>query len=309
MITRLVSSKEIVAKAIADYNLQEDEIKITDIKSWLAEGMELIGSVNQMDHKVAILHIHDYQCKLPCDLQRLNSVAFSFCENGGWFPAKRTTGTFSVFDKKCNGGCCEMLLQDNALFPLVKNMFNLTNDKQALDKLNKDDNLRKTLSCLINKYTVCSVNGKFNLMTGTNFSNTVQYDLKPGYLISNVPEGYVKISYHAIFTDDEGMPMIPDIQSYFEAIYWYVAMKLCYPKYLAGDMPQHVYYDMKRSYNFYRKQAYAESLMPNQDELTNIKNTWTTLVPEIDEENTFFSTTGDRQEIYNQNYGGWNIWN
>jgi hypothetical protein len=30
-------------------------------------------------------------------------------------------------------------------------------------------------------------------------------------LISNVPEGYVKISYHAVFTDDEGMPMIPDI--------------------------------------------------------------------------------------------------
>jgi hypothetical protein len=146
-------------------------------------------------------------------------------------------------------------------------------------------------------------------MTGTNFSNTVQYDLKPGYLISNVPEGYVKISYHAVFTDDEGMPMIPDIQSYFEAIYWYVAMKLYYPKYLSGDVPQHVYYDMKRSYNFYRKQAYAESLMPNQDELTNIKHTWHTLIPEVDEERTFFSTTGDRQEIYNHNYGGWSVWN
>jgi hypothetical protein len=35
--------------------------------------------------------------------------------------------------------------------------------------------------------------------------------------------------------------------------------------------------------------------MPNQDELTNIKYTWNTLVPEIDEERTFFSTTGDRQ--------------
>ena len=42
--------------------------------------------------------------------------------------------------------------------------------------------------------------------------------------------------------------------------------------------------------------------MPNQDELTNIKYTWNTLVPEMDEEHTFFSTTGDRQEIYNQNY-------
>lgn len=46
--------------------------------------------------------------------------------------------------------------------------------------------------------------------------------------------------------------------------------------------------------------------MPNQDELTNIKYTWNTLVPEIDEERTFFSTTGDRQEIYNQNYS--RIW-
>lgn len=43
--------------------------------------------------------------------------------------------------------------------------------------------------------------------------------------------------------------------------------------------------------------------------VTNIKNTWHTLVPEIDEENTFFSVTGDKQEIYNQNYGGWSIWN
>jgi hypothetical protein len=169
---------------------------------------------------------------------------------------KKTTGTFSVYDKTCKCCDCEMLIKDETLYPLVKNMFNLTNDRQALDKLNEDDNLRKTLSALINNYTVCSKNGKIeNLITGTNFSNTVQYDIKPGntYLISNVPEGFVKLSYHAILTDDEGMPMIPDMTSYFEAIYWYVAMKLYYPKYLAGSVPQHVYYDMKRSYNFYRK--------------------------------------------------------
>nr|DAR21094.1 MAG TPA: hypothetical protein [Caudoviricetes sp.] len=36
------------------------------------------------------------------------------------------------------------------MFPLVKNMFNLTNDREALDKLNEDNNLRETLSVLIN---------------------------------------------------------------------------------------------------------------------------------------------------------------
>ena len=304
MITRLVSSKEIVAKAIADYNLQEDEIKITDIKSWLAEGMELIGSVNQMNHKVAVLHIHDYQCKLPCDLQRLNSVAFSFCENGGWFPTKRTTGTFSVFDKKCNEGCCEMLLQDNVLFPLVKNIFNLTNDKQALDKLNSDDNLRKTLSTLINQYTICSTNGKaHNLIGGTNFSNTVHYDVKPSYLVFNIRDGYCKISYHAIHTDEEGMPLIPDIQSYREALIYWLGTKMLYAKWIKGEIPSNIYNQIKSSWNFYRKQAYAESLLPNQDELNGLVHGWNKLIPELDSDRTFLSTIQDNEHIYNQNYG------
>lgn len=301
----MVSSKAVVAKIISDLQLNEEDIRITDIKQFIGDACMNIGSVNQLEHKVVVLPLNSYQCKLPCDLERLNSVAYSTSCCSGWIPMKKTTGTFSVYDKTCGNCNCEMLIKDEVMFPLVKNMFNLTNDQQALEKLNEDDNLRKTLSSLINDYTVCSKNGKADLMTGTNFSNTVQYDTKPNYLISNVPEGYVKLSYHAIYTDDEGMPMIPDMPSYFEAIYWYVAMKLYYPKYLAGDIPQHVYYDMKRSYNFYRKQAYAESLLPNQDELTNIKHTWHTLVPDVDEDQTFFSTTGDRQLIYNQNVGGW----
>lgn len=304
MIYKMVSSKAVIAKVLADLALDEEkDIKITDIKSWIGECCMNIGSVNQLEHKVVVLPLKSYQCKLPCDLERLNSVAYSTSCNSGWIPMKKTTGTFSVYDKNCKCSDCEMLIQDQTLFPLVKNMFGLNNDREALDKLNADSNLRKTLSALLNNYTVCSTNGKLNsLVNGTNFSNTVQYDIKPGYLVSNVPEGFVKLSYHAIYTDDEGMPMIPDLNSYFEAIYWYVAMKLYYPKYLSGDIPQHVYYDMKRSYNFYRKQAYAESLLPNQDELTDIKHTWNTLVPEVDEDLTFFSTTGDRQLMYNQNY-------
>lgn len=308
----MVSSKAVIAKVIADLDLKEEDIKITDIKQWIGDACMNIGSVNQLEHKVVVLPLDQYQCKLPCDLERLNSVAYSTSCCGGWIPMKKTTGTFSVYDKTCDSYNCEMIIKDDALYPLVKNMFNLVDDRQALNKLNEDDNLRKTLSALINNYTVCSRNGKLeNLINGTNFSNTVQYDIKPGntYLISNVPEGFIKLSYHAMLTDDESMPLIPDMPSYFEAIYWYVAMKLYYPKYLSGTIPQHVYHDMKRSYNFYRKQAYAESLMPNQDEMTNIKNTWHTLVPEIDEEDTFFSTTGDKQHVHNQNYGGWSIWN
>nr|DAL58522.1 MAG TPA_asm: hypothetical protein [Bacteriophage sp.] len=33
------------------------------------------------------------------------------------------------------------------------------------------------------------------------------------------------------------MPMIPDNPSYFEAIYWYIAMKLLYIEYFKGNKP------------------------------------------------------------------------
>ena len=68
--------------------------------------------------------------------------------------------------------------------------------------------------------------------------------------------------------------MIPDIPSYFEAIFWYVAMKMSYPKYLKGQLNQNIYYDMRNSWNFYRRQAYAEAMMPTVDELETIKNVW-----------------------------------
>lgn len=308
MIYKMTSSKAVVAKVIADLGLTESEILITDIKQWIGESLMNIGSVNQLDHKVEVLPLKHYQAKLPCDLERLNSVAYSVCDCGGWIPMKKTTGTFSVYDRKQHCGHCDMIVHDDVLIPIIKNMNNLIDDKKALEILNKDTNTRQTLSCLINNFTVCSKNGKHGHHCGTNFSYRPQYDVKPGYLIANVPDGYVKISYHAIYTDDDGMPMIPDVQSYFEACFWYCAQKILYIKYVKGEVNRQLWVDAKMSYNFYRRQAYAESLMPNIDELTDIKNTWNTLVPEIDEDRTFFSTTGDRQEIYNQNWGG-ELWN
>ena len=303
----MVSSKAVISKIISDLDLNEQDIKITDIKQWIGDACMNIGSVNQLEHKVAVLPLNQYQCKLPCDLERLNNVAYSTNSCDGWVPMKKAVGQFSVYDSNAQTCDCDMLLQDTVLFPLVKNMFNLITDQQALDKLNEDNNLRKTLSTLINKYTMHNTNG--TIAVGTNFSNTIQYDVKPGYIFSNVPDGYIKISYHAIYTDDEGMPMIPDLTSYFEAIYWYVAMKLYYPKYLNGTVPQHVYHDMKRSWNFYRKQAYAESLLPNQDELNGLIKGWHKMIPELDNDETFLSTINDSEHRYNQNHGGRFIWN
>lgn len=304
---RLISSKTVIAKVIADLDLNERDIKISDFREWVMEAMLKIGAIQQYDHKVAILPVECHQVKLPCDLYKLGQVAFSFNNGGGWLPMRKTTSSFGVFHDKCIDKPC-MLIQDSTLLPLVKNMFNLVKDEDALAKLNEDTQLRKTLSILLNQWTVGTVNGKvvpgtFKHRDATMFSNELQYMTKPGYIMTNIPTGFVKIAYYAIYCDEEGMPMIPDLESYKEAITWYITMKYYYPKYLKGQINQSQYYDMKRSWNYYRKQAYGEAMMPsNVDDLESIKNIWHKLYPEMDDHSLFFSTTGDEQRIYNQNW-------
>ena len=302
---RMISSASVVAKVIADLDLKEDQIRITDIREWIMEGILKIGAVQQYEHKVAILPIECHQVALPCDLYKLGQVAFSFCNGGGWLPMRKATSSFGVFhDRECSNEPC-MLIPDTAMFPLVKNMFNLNTDREALDKLNEDTNLRQTLSILLNQWTVGTVNGKFvpgvvDHRDGTMFSNELQYTTKPGYINTCMPRGFVKISYYAIYTDEDSMPMIPDLESYKECLYWYITMKLMYPKKLKGQISQGDYYDIRNSYNFYRKQAYAEAMMPTVDDLTTISNIYNKLYPEINDQDTFFSTSGDEQNIYNQ---------
>lgn len=303
---RMISSASVVAKVIADLDLKEDQIRITDIREWIMEGILKIGAIQQYEHKVAILPIECHQVALPCDLYKLGQVAFSFCNGGGWLPMRKATSSFGVFhDRECSNEPC-MLIPDTTMFPLVKNMFNLNTDREALDKLNEDTNLRQTLSILLNQWTVGTVNGKFvpgviDHRDSTMFSNELQYTTKPGYINTCIPRGFVKISYYAIYTDEDSMPMIPDLESYKEAIYWYVTMKLMYPKKLKGQISQGDYYDIRNSYNFYRKQAYAEAMMPTVDDLETISNIYTKLYPEINDHSMFFSTSGDEQNIYNQN--------
>lgn len=302
---RMISSASVVAKVIADLDLREDEIRITDIREWIMESILKIGAIQQFEHKVEILPIECHQVSLPCDLYKLDQVAYSYCCNSGWLPMRKSTSSFGVsHDNQCCSKAC-MLVQDAAMFPLVKNMFNLTNDREALDKLNEDNNLRETLSVLINQNTVPTANGRYlgnriGHKDGTMYSYDLQYMTKPGYVMTNVPRGYIKISYYAIYTDEDSMPMIPNLESYKEAIYWYVTMKLMYPKKLKGQISQGDYYDIRNSYNFYRKQAYAEAMMPGPDEIESIKNTYHKLYPEMNDHDTFFSTSGEEQILYNQ---------
>jgi len=63
-----------------------------------------------------------------------------------------------------------------------------------------------------------------------------EYFIKPGWIVTNKRKGFIKLAYKAIATDERGYPLIPDLTSYQEAIYWYVVMKLSFSKWYKGKL-------------------------------------------------------------------------
>jgi hypothetical protein len=182
------------------------------------------------------------------------------------------------------------------LVTLAMNLYDLTY-AAALTKLNNEPAIRSQLSALLNVSTPTLINGESPMATTTDFT----YVITPGYIKTNVEGGYIMMAYQAIPTDSNNYPMIPDEASFIEAIYWYITMKIYYPQWVAGQIRDAVYYDARRSWNYYCKQAYADALMPNTDSLESIKNSWLRLVPEINEHASGFSTLGQTQMIYRHN--------
>ena len=317
MITKYISSKTVIAKVYADLNLKEDGNRVTDIQEWIGEAIEHIGSVKQLRNKVSgvdgepILKINNHLATMPCDLHRLNQVAFSISEDGPWYPMRLATGSFDIWSDDDNDlGCdnevdllsvpdklmVEVMMQlylEQPEHPIYGNLYKQPY-KRALEIINSDLRTRSLVTQMLTKHGYIT---NFKVRQ-TNYSRDLQYIIKPGFINTITKNGYLKLSYSAVAVDEEGYPMIPDLVSYTEAIYWYITMKLKYPEYLNGKMNREIYYDIKRSWNFYSKQAYAESLLPNNDEMESFKNNWLKIVPEITEHDNFYSTAGERQYIY-----------
>ncbi len=251
-MTKLVSSKTVIAKLLADLDLQEHELRISDVRNWIGEAVEKIGAVTKFNHIVTgvegepNLKIEGFQAALPCNLHTLQQVAYSQNCNGPWYPMRKATGSFSKWG--------------------------------------------------------CGSKNRGNCRDNVNPSWDLQYSIKPGFIMCNVKDGYLKLSYTAIPVDEEYYPMVPDLASYQEALYWYISMKLLYPKYMRRELDETRYGSVQNSWIYHSKQAYGDLMMPNHDELESIANAWNKLYPEIHDHDTFYSFVGEQQHIRNQQY-------
>lgn len=287
MIYNYTRCESVIAKIMADLDSTEVRQRTSDIKEWIFEAVDKIGAPMQYIRKEGgtkefpLLKIQDNQVPLPDDLVVLDGVAFSETGKGPWQPMVVTTSIFREPNKKHHK-------PEEPHQPMRYKA--ITSQSQFYT----ENNMRFFEKAVINN------------------QNRPEYFIKPGWLVTNKNKGFIKLAYKAIAVDERGYPLIPDLTSYQEAIYWYVVMKLSFSKWMKGTLGgkgvnagQNMYTYIQQQWNFYRNQAYAEAMMPTADDMRGIQNEWNRLVPEFESGDTFFKDINKRELIYDDYYNGY----
>lgn len=287
MIYNYTRCESVIAKIMADLDSTEVRNRTTDIKEWIFEAVDKIGAPMQYIRREGgtkdfpLLKIQDNQVPLPNDLVVLDGVAFSESKNGPWRPMVIATSVFKE--------------------PVPA---------KTTDDSNHEPMQYKPIQSISQLYTYNNMR-LFEKAVGNNVDKA-QYFIKPGWLVTNKNKGFIKLAYKAIAVDERGYPLIPDLTSYQEAIYWYVVMKLSFSKWMKGTLGgkgvnagQNMYTYIQQQWNFYRNQAYAEAMMPTADEMKSIKNSWHQLIPDINADDTFFEHQNEQEMNYNDYYYGY----
>ena len=303
MIYNFTKCESVIAKIMADLDSSESRQRTNDIREWIFEAIEKIGAPMQYIRResgndgVPIFKIVDYQIPLPSDLVHLDGVAYSNSEHGPWVPMSTRTGIF----REPKYGRDKLRVID----------FTNKNEAQESVDIDKHQPMQYKFPTTQSQFVTVNNMKHFNKFIH-NYVSKPEYFIKPGWIVTNKKEGYIRLSYKAIATDERGYPLIPDLPSYQEAIYWYVTMKLSFPKYLKGKLGgklksanQNIYFYIQQQWNFFRNQAYAEAMMPTADDMQNIKNDWNKLIPDWDGDDTFFSNIGKEQITFNDYYYGY----
>lgn len=292
MIYKYTKCESVIAKIMSDANMSEKDMRVTDIREWIFEAVAKIGAPVQYIQKESgvdgnpILKIYEYQVPIPCDLEMLSTVAWSNSEKGPWFPARSNESAFK-------------------------------------DPRHWDVRESSKYHHIPEQMRAERIPTHRSVLLGINHSSAVEqaieqhrqpeptYFIKPGWIVLNKNKGFVKISYKAIATDERGYPLIPDTPSYQEAVYWYVMMKLNFPKFLNGSLGGRSKYNfqtyqyIQQQWHHYRMLAYGEVMMPNEGEMMSIKNEWTKLIPDWESDSTLFISNGEKQLNYNDYYYGY----
>lgn len=241
LITNYTSIKEIVLNYYRNTGSDRD-VNLDDIAYWTYEVFEKIGYPMTYIPKVyghkenPDWDFDEYKVKLPDDFHTLRALSVD---------GKVAIPTSNSFHDLLDGACCGW---DNLTLP------------QSIETYY--DNFGNTFSPSSPPLTKPSKMGL----------EPVTFSINNSYITFNVENGKACMAYWAFPVDNEGLPLIPDIHVFKNAVAMYIQERIDYKFWRKGVITDKVYMESKKERNWAIAQAHSTLYMPDLHQMESLKN-------------------------------------
>lgn len=116
-------------------------------------------------------------------------------------------------------------------------------------------------------------------------------------IFTSFKTGDIEISYKAIPTDDEGLPLLPDNPVFLKTLELYIKKEWFTILFDMGKISSAVLQNTQQSYAFAAGQCNNEFMIPSVSEMEAFTRMYNTLIPRVNEFNKSFRHMGDREYI------------
>jgi len=127
------------------------------------------------------------------------------------------------------------------------------------------------------------------LVKGNMLGPDAEFWIEGSWFRTSFKEGTLNIRYTAYPSDEDGYPLVPDHQSFKEALYWYITYKYLYAKALNKEIDPRFYDDAYVKWQYYCNQAGAEAMMPDLQTLEALKRSFHRLKPDMFQFTKFYN--------------------
>ncbi len=294
-----ISIHSVLSKLNRDIGSSFEEIEAIE---WAGEALGHIDAPNSWEEVVSFVKVENYRVLLPSSFKAIKQIAINTCYNGD--PAYVCPSAIvppeaaeEVVVRDCNG---------NVINPCDWGRYSSSYTLDAYFAWSRSDG-----------YATCY--SPLRVATGSYFSslpmsipdrnnlhpdNDGEYKVMYPYIQFSFQDGYVAISYTRARVDADGFPLIPDLESYREAITRYVRLKLTQRKIDNGDqVAMNLLLKYEQDWHWYCKQASNEMAMHKG--LGEWENKLQRSLHQLPTIHSFSSYFGTLNQPYQQTYKEW----
>lgn len=116
-------------------------------------------------------------------------------------------------------------------------------------------------------------------------------------IFTSFKTGDIELSYKAIPTDDDGLPLLPDNPIFLKTLELYIKKEWFTILFDMGKISPAVLQNTQQEYAFKAGQCNNEFMIPSVSEMEAFTRMYNTLIPRVNEFNKSFRHMGDREYI------------